>query len=115
MHGGNHVIGGTTSGLKFLQNIASYIPGTFVGYLSSLLGNLFYTFVHIYCYCVFCILEFQDSYATRPVKSSAEHSETLGQEVEGDSKDELRRGVESLFNTLYGMICISVKCMHACT
>ena len=42
VHGDSHVVGGTTSGHKFLQNIASYIPGTFVGYLSSLSGNLFY-------------------------------------------------------------------------
>ena len=50
-----------------------------------------------------CVVGSQDCYATRPVKSPAEYNETLAEEVEGDSKDELRRGVESLFNTLYGM------------
>ena len=45
-----------------------------------------------------------DSDTTRPMKSPAEHNETLAEEVEGDSKDELRRAVESLFNTLYGMM-----------
>ena len=35
----NHVIGGTTSGMNFATKIASYIPHTFVGYLSSLYGK----------------------------------------------------------------------------
>ena len=41
---------------------------------------------------------------TRPIKSPAEHDETFAEDVDGDSKDGLRRAVESLFNTLYGMM-----------
>lgn len=67
-----------------------------------MLGNLFYI-LHT-CSYIHGTLVSPDSDTTKPMKSPAEHNETLAEEVEGGSKDELRRAVESLFNTLYGMM-----------
>ena len=35
IHDGNHVVGGTKAGCDFLQNVGSFIPYSFMGYLSS--------------------------------------------------------------------------------
>ena len=42
--------------------------------------------------------------STRPIKSLVEYNEPLAEDVDGDNKDGLRRAVEILFNSLYGMI-----------
>ena len=44
VHKGSHIIGGTTQGRNFVQNVAPYIPYTFVGYLSSQSGSLSYVY-----------------------------------------------------------------------
>ena len=35
VHDGNHVVGGTKAGCDFLQNVGSFIPYSFMGYLPS--------------------------------------------------------------------------------
>ena len=42
---GNNVVGGTASGKNFVSKIASYIPHTFVGYISSLHGKIYYHYM----------------------------------------------------------------------
>ena len=93
VYSGMHVVGGSNIGCKFLRESRSYIPHSFLGYVSAnsdMYGTnfVFYASAYIRTYIyVHIIISFV-------VPISVDHSSS--------SKDVLRKEVESLFNQLYG-------------
>ena len=53
VHNEKHVLGGTEMGEKFLHELGSHVPYSFLGYLSATLSSMY---VHTYVYaCVYSL------------------------------------------------------------
>ena len=61
VYSGTHVVGGSSIGCKFLRESGSYIPSSFLGYVSSAISGIcirIYTYIcvdiYIYIYYIVC-------------------------------------------------------------
>ena len=97
VHKDNHFVGGTEGGVQFIKECGAYVPYSFIGYLSAKQSGeilLDSSTIIIISLCMHT-----SGYTSGP-----------RQQTGSCDKNDLRKGVESLFNDLYS----KDNCVHEC-